>query len=180
MILLSGCQTREMVAQPKQKPMTESEIFADGRASRPLIADTVARGQLRLDTHLYLGKVNGKPAATFPMPVTEALLRRGQERFNIFCANCHGRVGDGGGMIVERGMKRPPSFHEVRLRKAPPGYFFDVATNGFGVMYGYVDRIPVEDRWAIIAYIRALQRSQNASLADVPAEARDALEKEKP
>jgi mono/diheme cytochrome c family protein len=179
-LLLAGCQTREMAAQPKQKPLTESPMFADGRASRPLVSDTVARGQLRLDPFYFEGKIDGKPAKTLPVPVTEALLRRGQERFNIFCANCHGRVGDGGGMIVQRGMKRPPSFHDKRLREVPPGYIFDVATNGFGVMYGYVDRVPVEDRWAIIAYIRALQRSQNATLADVPEEERVKLEGVKP
>lgn len=176
LFLLSSCDTREMVLQPKKGPLDGSPLFADGRASRMPVPDTVARGQLFLDAHLYQGKVNGKPAETFPVPVTETLIRRGQDRFNIYCSVCHGRTGIGNGMIVQRGFKKPESFHSDRLRKAPPGYFFDVMTNGFGVMYSYADRIPAEDRWAIIAYIRTLQRSQNARLSDVPDEERSALE----
>jgi hypothetical protein len=130
----------------------------------------VARGQLKLDEHLHTGKINGELATAFPFPVTKVVLLRGQERFNIFCSPCHGRVGDGQGMIVQRGFRQPQSFHIQRLRESPPGYYFDVITNGFGAMYSYAARVPVEDRWAIAAYIRALQLSQNATWEDVPAE----------
>jgi len=174
--ILAGCDTREMVLQPKKGPLDGSPVFADGRASRPPVPGTIPRGHLRLDKHFYEGKVNGQFAQTFPMPVTEALLQRGQERFDIFCSACHGRAGDGTGMIVQRGLLKPTSYHDERLRKASPGYLFDVASNGFGVMYGYGDRISAQDRWAIVAYIRALQRSQNARLSDVPAGDRAALE----
>lgn len=177
LMALVGCDTREMVLQPKKGPLDGSPLFADGRASRPPVAGTMPRGFLRQDKHLYEGKVNGRLAETFPMPINEALLKRGQERFNIFCSACHGRTGEGNGMIVQRGLKRPPSFHEKRLRESPPGYFFDVITNGFGVMYSYADRIPAEDRWAVIAYIRALQRSQNAKLSDVPENVRGELDR---
>ncbi|HVO33612.1 MAG TPA: cytochrome c, partial [Elusimicrobiota bacterium] len=125
---------------------------------------------------LYTGKLGGKPSDIMPFPVTPELLARGRERFDIFCSVCHGRLGDGQGMIVKRGFPTPPSYHTERLRKEPIGYFFDVMTNGFGKMYSYGDRVPVRDRWAIAAYIRALQLSQNASLADVPEDQRAALE----
>ncbi|MDW8167442.1 MAG: cytochrome c [Acidobacteriota bacterium] len=121
-----------------------------------------------MDEHLYTGKVRGQLAETFPFPITRSILERGRERYDIFCAPCHGRDGYGEGMIVQRGFRQPSSFHTDRLRQAPVGYFFDVITNGFGTMYSYASRIPPEDRWAIVAYIRALQLSQNARLQDVP------------
>ena len=155
--------------QPKYKPLKASKFFADGRTSRPLVPGTVARGHLDDDPLLYTGKVGATFTTTFPAPVTQAVLQRGQERYNIYCTPCHDRVGTGNGMIVQRGYRRPPSFHIDRLRDAPVGYFFDVITNGFGVMPSYAAQVPVSDRWAIIAYLRALQLSQHATLADVPA-----------
>jgi len=163
-----GCR-RDMQDQPKYKAFQPSSFFADGRASRPLVAHTVARGHLDDDTLLYTGKSNGAPAQMFPLPVTRAVLERGHQRYDIFCSPCHDRVGNGNGMIVQRGYRRPQPFHSDRLRTAPPGYFFDVITNGFGVMPTYAAQVPVRDRWAIVAYIRALQLSQHATLADVPA-----------
>ena len=169
-ILLStvGCYRDDMRNQPKYKALEESTFFADGRAARPIVEGTVARGQLRIDDHLYAGKVNGELADTFPMAITAEFLARGQERYNIYCSLCHDRVGNGNGMIVQRGFKRPSSFHIDRLREVPVGHFFDVITNGFGVMYDYAARVKPRDRWAIVAYIRALQLSQHASVADLP------------
>ena len=163
----AGCR-QDMHDQPKYEPLEASSFFPDGRASRPLVPGTVARGQLREDTHLYEGKVAGKPAETFPFPINLKTLERGQQRYNIYCSPCHDRVGNGNGMIVRRGYRRPPSYHIDRLRAAPPGYFFDVITHGFGVMPDYAAQVPVNDRWAIVAYIRALQLSQHAGLADLP------------
>lgn len=173
--LLLGCR-QDMHDQPKLEPLEASNFFADGRASRPQVPGTVARGELRLDPHLYEGRVDGELAQTLPIEVTAELLARGRERFNIFCSACHDRAGYGEGMVVRRGMKRPPSFHIERLREAPPGYFFDVITNGFGAMFDLADRIDYRDRWAIVAYVRALQVSQNAALADVPPDRRLELE----
>lgn len=166
----------DMADQPKLKPLARSGFFPDDRASRPLVEDTVPRGPLRADTLLETGKQNGAIADVFPFPVTAAVLERGQQRFDIFCSVCHGLTGDGDGMVVQRGFKRPPSFHADRLRQAPAGHFFDVMTNGFGAMYDYRSRISPEDRWAIVAYIRALQLSQHAGLADVPEQERAKLE----
>jgi len=173
LIFLSGCDmsTLHMRDQAKFEPLEESTLFEDGLASRQLPANTIPRGewgQIKMDEHLYTGKINGEFADTLPMPVTRELLTRGQERYNIFCAPCHSRVGDGQGMIVQRGFPPPPSFHIDRLRQEPPGYYYDVISNGFGVMYGYASRIHPNDRWAIVAYIRALQLSQNATISDVP------------
>jgi len=186
---VASCR-QDMHDQPKHKPFTRSALFKDQRSARPLVPGTVARGQLMEDEHLYLGKVDGKPAETFPAALADAfggggewqqrMLARGRDRFQIQCTPCHGSVGDGNGMIVQRGMKRPPSYHIDRLQKSPPGYFFDVITNGFGAMIDQKDRVKVEDRWAIVAYIRALQLSQNATVADVPAEHRDELDHPKP
>ena len=161
--------------QPKFKTYRANPFFADGRSARPLVQGTVARGTLQEDEHLFKGMENGAVATTFPFPITEQVLLRGQERYNIYCSPCHSRLGDGQGMIVQRGLKQPPSFHIDRLREAPVGYFFTVETNGFGVMYDYADRISARDRWSIIAYIRALQLSQRATLEDVPAEEREKL-----
>ena len=151
-------------------------MFANGQASRLPIEGTIARGGLRFDDHLYRGKSGEDFASTLPMPVTVDLLERGQERFDVFCSPCHDRTGNGNGMIVQRGLKRPPSLHEERLRTIPVGHFYDVITNGFGVMYSYASRIPVEDRWAIAGYIRALQLSQNAEYSKLPAEDRKQLD----
>jgi mono/diheme cytochrome c family protein len=168
---------QDMHDQPKYLPLAPSPFFADGRASRPQVEGTVARGQpIAADTPLYTGKSGGAPVARSPLPVTETLLRRGRERYDIYCAACHDRAGTGGGMIVERGFRRPESFHVERLRAAPDGHFFDVMTNGFGVMPSYAGQVAVGDRWAIVAYVRALQLSQGAALADVPPAERATLE----
>ena len=163
----AGCR-QDMHDQPKYEALEASTFFPDGRASRPLVPGTVARGQLREDTHLYEGKVSGKLAETFPFPIDLKILERGQQRYNIYCSPCHDRVGNGNGMVVRRGFRPPPSYHIERLRKVPPGYLYDVITNGFGAMQDYATQIPVRDRWAIVAYVRALQLSQNATLNDVP------------
>jgi hypothetical protein len=161
---------------PRYEPLEATTFFADGRASRPLVPNTVARGLLRDDEHLYTGRVNGQLAAEYPMPVNAQVMLRGQERFNIYCTPCHGRTGSGDGMVVRRGYRAPTSFHDARLRQAPPGYIFDVITNGFGAMPDYAAQIPVADRWAIAAYIAALQLSQSATLADVPPDKRGELD----
>jgi mono/diheme cytochrome c family protein len=180
-LLAAGLATvacrQDMHNQPKYKPLAASTFFGDGRASRPVIEDTVARGHLRLDDARFTGKVNGADIEAFPFPITRADLQRGQERFNIYCSPCHGRLGDGQGMIVKRGYRQPPSFHIDRLRNAPIGHYFDVETNGFGAMPSYASRVPVDDRWRIISYIRALQYSQGATVNDVPADKRGDLDK---
>jgi hypothetical protein len=158
---------QDMHDQPRYESMEASDFFENGSASRRPPEGTVARGHLRNDELLYTGKVNGRIADVFPYKMTKEILARGQERYNIFCSPCHDRVGTGRGIIVQRGMKQPPSFHIVRLREAEAGYFFDVMTNGYGIMYSYASRIPVHDRWAIGAYIRALQLSQNAGFSEV-------------
>jgi mono/diheme cytochrome c family protein len=165
-----------MSDQPKFETFEPNPFFEDNTSARDLVANTVARGQLWTDNHLYQGTVDGAPATTFPFPVTQEVLDYGQERYNIFCAPCHGYDGYGQGAIVQRGFSPPPSLHEERLRAAPPGHFFSVITNGFGTMYSYADRVPPADRWAITAYIQALQLSQNANIEDVPAEERQRLE----
>ena len=161
--------------QPKYIPLRQSAFFADERSARPLVTGTVARGQLREDTLLYTGKVDGADATMFPFAVDERTLRRGQERYDIFCAPCHARTGEGDGMIVRRGYRRPPSYHDDRLRSAAVGHFFDVITNGFGAMPDYAAQITAEDRWAIAAYIRVLQLSAHATLNDVPLDERGKL-----
>jgi mono/diheme cytochrome c family protein len=168
---------QDMHDAPRYDPLEASTFFADGVASRPLPANTVARGNLREDDHLYQGRINGQLADTFPMPVTEQVMARGQERYNVFCQPCHGPTGAGNGMIVQRGFRAPPSYHEERLRNAPVGYFYDVMTNGFGAMQDYASQVPVADRWAIAAYMRALQLSQRATVNDVPADRRADLDR---
>jgi mono/diheme cytochrome c family protein len=167
LLCTSACR-QDMHDQPKYKPFRASAFFEDGRDARPLVAGTVARGHLDDDPLLYSGKVGDKFADLFPFAVTPEVLHRGQERYNIFCSPCHDRTGNGGGMIVQRGYRRPPAFHIDRLRQQPAGYFFDVITRGFGVMPNYAQQIPPRDRWAIVAYVRALQLSQHATVADVP------------
>jgi mono/diheme cytochrome c family protein len=164
--------------QPRQGPLTATTFFADGLSSRPPVEGTIARGQLRLDDHLYRGLVGDEPAETFPFPATRAVLERGRERFDIFCAVCHDRAGTGHGMIVQRGYREPPTFHNDCLREAPPGFIFDLVTRGFGAMPAYGAMVSAEDRWAIVAYIRALQLSQNAPLEVAPLEERERLELE--
>jgi mono/diheme cytochrome c family protein len=158
-----------MQNQPYKRPLQESDFYPDKRSARPLVEGTVARGDLRADTYFYTGKIGQEDGDYMPFPVTAEVMARGQQRFNIYCSPCHGEVGDGSGMIVQRGLKHPPSYHNDRLRKAPIGYFFDVMTNGFGAMLDYSQQVSPRDRWAIAAYIRALQLSQNATEADVPA-----------
>jgi len=175
--LLTGCGFQEMDRQPKyQRPFQPSSFFADGQSSRPVVPGTVARGQLRVDRAYYEGKRGDLLIDEVPHPVDAAFLARGRERFNIYCSPCHGRTGDGRGMIVRRGFSPPPSFHLERLRDAPTGHIYNVITKGYGAMYSYASRVPVEDRWAITAYVRALQLSQSARLDDLPAEERKRLE----
>ena len=169
-VLMAGCR-QDMQDQPKFIPLRESTFFADLRSARPIVAGTVARGQLHEDVLLYTGKENGADAAVFPFAVDDRVMARGRERFNIFCSPCHGGAGFGDGMVVRRGYRAPPSFHDDRLRNAPVGHFFDVVSNGFGAMPDYAGQIRAEDRWAIVAYIRALQLSEHATVNDVPAEA---------
>jgi hypothetical protein len=213
---LTACR-QDMHDQPRIEPLQRSSLFADARGSRPLVAGTIARGQLKTDKEYLLGRRGATkgtetqapapgtarmaPAAAqahqhgaeesksevavfdpdlvteLPIAVTRELLQRGRERFEIFCVHCHGYTGRGNGMIVQRGLSKPPSFHIDRLKQAPAGHFFDVITNGFGAMYSYASRIPVADRWAIIAYVRALQLSQSANVSDVPENERGKLQK---
>jgi mono/diheme cytochrome c family protein len=173
-ILVAGCR-QDMHVQPRYEPEDPSSFFADGRSERPPVEGTVARGQLRTDELLYTGRVNGAVADLFPFAVTVADLSRGRERYNIYCSPCHDYTGSGNGMIVQRGFPSPPSFHIERLRQAPAGHFFEVMTNGFGLMYSYASRVSPDDRWRIAAYIRALQLSQHGSAGDVPESQRLAL-----
>ena len=189
-ITLASCR-QDMQDQPKYLPYRGSEIFPDSLSSRPLVEGTIPRGFLRLDNSLYKGVMSSPAgganaaatgpkdsaaagagsstvATTFPFVITKEIIDRGEERFNIYCSPCHGMLGDGNGMIAKRGFRNPPSFHIDRLRQAPPGHFVDVMTNGFGVMPDYSMQVPVHERWAIAAYIRALQLTQNATVADVP------------
>ena len=169
-LMLVGCR-QDMHDQPRFKPLAENDFYADLRSARPLVEGTVARGQLHENTYFYTGMVGNSttPGDYMPFPLTERVLSRGQERFNIYCAPCHSRLGDGNGVVPSRGFPRkPPSYHIERLRKAPLGYFFDVMTHGFGIMPDYSAQIAPKDRWAIVAYIRALQLSQNATATDIP------------
>ena len=155
---------------PRVEAYEATDAFADGRGNRPLVEGTVPRGWLRDDELLETGKVDGVLVDQFPFPVTREVLDRGRERYDAFCSPCHGNAGLGNGMIVQRGLKAPPSFHDDRLRGSPAGYFVDVMNNGFGVMQDYRSQVALRDRWAITAYIRALQLSQRATLAEVPAD----------
>jgi mono/diheme cytochrome c family protein len=198
--LLAGCDRLDMYDQPRYEPLEGSELFEDGLASRPPVEGTVARGRLEDDPAFFHGRVDGRSVAEiperayrerhadeparFPRPFEEtpaaelrrALLERGRERFDIHCSVCHGRTGDGRGMVVRRGFRQPPSYHIDRLREAPAGHLFEVITHGFGAMARYAPRIEPADRWAIVAYVRALQLSQHAELGDVPSAERERLE----
>jgi mono/diheme cytochrome c family protein len=172
-LAISGCNyslRQDMANQPYNRPLSPNDFFADGRSERPLIENTVAHGAVGNDVYSV-----AKDYAGYPLPVNEKLLQRGQDRYKIFCAPCHGLQGDGNGMAAVRGMKHPSSYHIDRLRQAPNGYFYDVMTNGFGAMYSYSERIPPNDRWAIIAYVRALQLSRNVKTSDLPETLREKL-----
>jgi mono/diheme cytochrome c family protein len=162
--------------QPKFKPLARNAFYEDHRSARPRVPGTVARGHLREDDALHTGKVGGAAVKDLPLPLTAELLRRGRERYEAFCAPCHGRTGRGDGMVTQRGFKKPSSYHVDRLREMPVGYYYDVITNGFGAMSDYSAQITVEDRWAVVAYVRALQLSQNARFEDVPADRRGELD----
>jgi mono/diheme cytochrome c family protein len=172
-LAFTGCGyslRQDMANQPRQNPLSPSDLFQDGRSARPVIENTVARGSVE-DDALFIAKDSN----AFPLPLTQELLERGQDRYNIFCSPCHGLQGDGMGMITLRGMKHPPTYHQERLRNVPNGYLYDVMTNGFGAMNGYSAQLAPSDRWAIISYVRALQLSRNSHAADLPANLREKL-----
>jgi len=168
LLVCAGCH-RDMHDQPRYEPLEASDFFGDGQSARLPVAGTVARGQLQEDEAIVSGKTGGQFVEQSRVPLDRALIERGRERFTIYCAVCHAQTGQGDGMIVRRGFRRPPSYHIQRLRDAPDGHFFDVITSGIGAMPRFSDRIEPRDRWAIVAYIRVLQLSQNARLDDVPA-----------
>jgi len=168
MLVLAGCR-QDMQDQPKFVPQRGTTFFADGRSARPQVENTVARSQMHEDEYFYTGLKDGKEGDGLPLPLTPELIERGQERYNIYCTPCHSRVGNGAGMIVQRGYRPAGNFHEDRLRNAPLGHFFAVITNGYGAMPEYASQVTPEDRWAIAAYVRALQLSQNAKQSDVAA-----------
>jgi hypothetical protein len=177
LMLASGCELRQaMYNQPKLRPLQESTFFTNGMASRLPVEGTIARGFLEDDPHLFDGRVGDNLAETFPFEITTEVINRGQERYNIFCTPCHDHTGGGNGIIVERGFKQPTSFHDQRLVDSPVGYYYNAIKNGFGVMMDYSAQIPVNDRWAIIAYIRALQLSQRANINDLPESLRAELQ----
>lgn len=183
-LLLAGCHF-DMYNQPKVQTYDPSSFFADGRGSRPNVVGAVGVGQAQTDTYLYTGLIDGVEGDVMPFEVTRALLERGQEQYNIWCAVCHGEAGYGRSVIAQRGGIVPANFHQQRLRDAPIGHFYNVITvgvyrgdpanDGYQSMYSYASRISVEDRWAIAAYIRALQLSQNATVDDVPPDQRGRL-----
>ena len=179
LLALTACR-RDMQDQPRYKPLAASEFFSDGRSARPEVEGTIARGQLRIDEARYTGKIAGEDITEFPIPISKDDIERGQARFNVYCTPCHGRLGDGNGMVVMRGFRQPPSYYSQRLMDAPVGHFYDVISNGFGSMASYASRVTPDDRWRIIAYIRALQFSESAKLSDVPADARQNLTVEAP
>jgi mono/diheme cytochrome c family protein len=169
----AGCSRLDMQDQPKYTPQRPSDFFADGRSERQPVEGTIARGALDEDTAFYEGKdAEGEDIDAFPIAVDKTVILRGQREYNIYCSPCHGRIGNGLGMIVRRGFKQPPSFHIDRLRDAPVGHFYDVISNGYGAMLNYASQVQPRDRWAIVAYIRALEYSENANVNDLPAEAR--------
>jgi len=178
MLLLVSCQ-QQMADQPRYQPLQRSTFFNDERSARPRIPGTVAQEDPQGNPPLVTGLNGNTPVTDLPIPLTPALILRGQERFDIFCAPCHDRVGTGNGMIAQRGYRHPPSYHIPRLREAPIGHFFEVMTHGFGQMPSYADQVPVQDRWAIAAYIRALQLSEHAALGDVSQAERARLQEQK-
>ena len=171
-LLIGGCR-QDMHDAPRYEAYEKSDFFGDARSMRPQVAGTVARGQLREDSAMFSGKVGAAFVPRIPLPVNGQIVHRGRQRFDIFCAPCHGRAGRGDGIVVRRGYRAPPSLHIDRLRGQPDGYLYDVVTNGFGVMPDYAAQIPVADRWAIVAYIRALQLSQYAPMAGLSVRTQD-------
>ena len=169
-VIMSGACRQDMHDAPRYDPLEASPVLAGGASAQPLVPGTVPRGRRADDELMETGKAGGQAATMFPFAITRSDLDRGQERFNIYCSPCHDRRGEGTGVVVQRGYRQPPSYHIERLRQAPPGYFFDVITNGFATMPDYRAQIAVDDRWRIVAYIRALQLSHNATTADVPAD----------
>jgi mono/diheme cytochrome c family protein len=176
---VAGCR-QDMHDQPKYVPLRESDFFGDMRSARALPTGVVARDHLNEDTYLHTGKINGNLGAVFPFPITAEDMKRGQERYTIYCTPCHSPLGDGNGTVVQRGYKRPPAYTDPKVLNTPVGHYFDVMTNGYGAMPDYAAQIGVEDRWRIAAYIRALQLSQQATLADVPPQDRNNLQETKP
>ena len=168
-LLTAAACRQDMHDAPRYDPLEASAVFQKGISAQPIVAGTVARGELRDNAMMYEGKVGGQPSTVFPFKIDKEALDRGENRYNVYCAPCHGRTGEGNGMVVQRGYRQAASFHTDRLRDSQPGYFFDVITNGFGVMPDYKMQIPADDRWKIIAYVRALQLSHHATTADVPA-----------
>ena len=166
-LALTACR-QDMHDQPRYKPLAGTDFFGDGRSARPEIDGTVARGHLRTDTARFTGKVDGQDIDAFPFPITKDDLARGQQRFNIYCSPCHGAVGDGNGVVKKYGMGAVPTYHDDRLRKMADGEIFNTITNGKGQMNPYADKLKAPDRWAVIAYVRALQRAQTGTAADVP------------
>jgi mono/diheme cytochrome c family protein len=178
-LTLTACR-QDMHEAPRYDPLAVSHFFSDDRSARPMVEGTVARGHLQIDEARYTGKINGEDVDQFPIPIAKDDIERGQSRFNIYCTPCHGHLGDGNGLVVMRGFRQPPSYYSDRLVHAPVGHFFDVITNGFGAMASYASRVQTDDRWRIVAYIRALQLSESASLNDVPADQRQNLPVEPP
>jgi mono/diheme cytochrome c family protein len=178
LLLFASCRP-DMMNQPKAKSLSESDFFSNGTNARQPPAHTVTRGEARENAAFNTGQTNGTYVTQLPVSLTRALLVRGRTHFDAICAECHDRTGSGNGMVVQRGFPQPPSFHVDRLRNAPIGHFFDVITNGYGVMYSYAARVEPEDRWAIAAYIRALQLSHDATLSDVDPAERAILESKK-
>ena len=176
---LTACSKSDMSEQPRYEPYQETTSFANNESERPLVPGVVIHGQPRTDELLYQGTINGVTADEFPFPITRVDLERGHQQFDIFCAVCHGRTGEGNGMIVQRGFTPPPSYHIDRLRNAPVGHFFEVMTNGYGAMYSYNERVKPEDRWRIAAYIRALQLSQDANPSVLDPEQKDLADEAK-
>lgn len=175
-VLAAGCR-RDMQDQPKYTPLEASSFFVDGRSARPIPPNTIARGHLNDNDSFHTGAdASGAFLNTIPLPITKAMLQRGQQRYGIYCTPCHGELGDGNGMVARRGFKIPANFHNHRLRQAPPGYLFQVISNGYGAMPDYATQIQdAGDRWAIVAYVRALQLSRNAMAADVPSDEKGKL-----
>ena len=178
MPLLAGCRLA-MHNQPKHEPLESSSFFKDGASARPLVAGTIPRGYLHTNEALFEGLTGTNLVDSIPMKITPELIQRGRERFDIYCSVCHGLTGDGDGMVVQRGFPHPPSFHSERLREAPVGHFYRVITYGYGVMFPYAVRVPTEDRWAIVAYIRTLQLSQSIPEASLSASLKSKLDQEK-
>jgi mono/diheme cytochrome c family protein len=176
-VLVTSACRQDMQDQPKYKPLAPSRFFADGRSARPIPAHTIARDELNDNDSFHTGEINGAFLDTIPLAVNLQLLERGHDRYNIFCSPCHGEVGDGLGMVARRGFQIPANLHTDRLRAVPPGYIYQVITNGYGAMPDHGDQIPVRDRWAIVAFVRALQLSHHATLADVPRAEREQLNK---